>query len=83
MTVGTRIFVLILGRPKIRSTPLWIVAAACGVALVAALAAAFALETYTDANMALGDASILALSVVAGRGALTPGARSWPNSRVN
>lgn len=52
-------------RPKIRSTPLWIVAAACGVALMLALAAALALETYTDANMALGDASILALSVVA------------------
>lgn len=52
-------------RPKIRSTPLWIVAVACSIALVLAIAAAFALETYTDANMALGDASILALSVVA------------------
>ena len=52
-------------RPKIRSTNLGIVAASCLIALGFAAAAAFALETYTDANMALGDASILALSIVA------------------
>lgn len=52
-------------RPKIRSTHLGIVAAACAAALAVAAAAASALEAYTDANMVLGDASILALSVVA------------------
>ncbi|MEQ1609604.1 MAG: nicotinamide riboside transporter PnuC [Hyphomonadaceae bacterium] len=52
-------------RPRIKSTKLWIVSGACVGALALAAAAALALETYSDANMALGDASILALSVVA------------------
>jgi len=52
-------------RPKIRSTHPGIVVAACLIALVVAAAGALALETYTNAKMALGDASILALSVVA------------------
>lgn len=52
-------------RPKIRSTPLRIVAAAGLIALLLAAGGAVALETCTDARMALGDASILALSVVA------------------
>jgi len=51
-------------RPRIKSTNLWIVGATCAAALPLASAAAFALEIHIDANMALGDASILALSVV-------------------
>jgi nicotinamide mononucleotide transporter len=51
--------------PPIRSTPLWIVLGACALALIIAAIGAWALESFTDANMALGDAIILALSVVA------------------
>ncbi len=51
--------------PQIRSTPLALVAAACGAALVMALGFAWVLDTYTDAAMALPDAIILALSIVA------------------
>lgn len=51
--------------PPIRSTPLAVVLGACAVALVLAALGAFALERFTDARMALGDAGILALSVVA------------------
>ena len=51
--------------PPIRSTPLVVVLGACGLALAAAGLGAWGLETLTDARMALPDAAILALSVVA------------------
>lgn len=51
--------------PPIRETPLIVVLGACGIALVLAGIGAVALERLTDARMALGDAAILALSVVA------------------
>ena len=51
--------------PPIRSTPLHVVIGACGVAVVLALAGAWALETWTNAAMAQLDAIILALSIVA------------------
>jgi nicotinamide mononucleotide transporter len=51
--------------PPIRKTPLSVVAGACVVAVIAAAGAAWALDTYTDAAMALPDAIILALSIVA------------------
>ena len=51
--------------PPIRSTPLPVVIGACGVAVVLALAGAWALETWTNAAMAQLDAIILALSIVA------------------
>lgn len=53
------------GRPPIRSTPVWLVLASCLVALAAAAGGAWALDTFTDAQMALPDASIFGLSVVA------------------
>ena len=52
-------------RPKIRSTGPWVVIGACLAALALAAAAAWALDAFTDANMALADASIFALSIVA------------------
>jgi nicotinamide mononucleotide transporter len=52
-------------RPKIRSTSPWIVVGACLAALALAAAAAWALDNFTNANMALADASIFALSIVA------------------
>lgn len=51
--------------PPIRSTPLTVVAGACLTAVALAAGAAWALDTYTDAAMALPDAVILALSIVA------------------
>jgi nicotinamide mononucleotide transporter len=52
-------------RPPIRSTHVVIVMGACVVALAAAATGAWALDTFTDAEMALFDAAILCLSVVA------------------
>ena len=52
-------------RPKIRSTSPGIVIGACLIALGLAAAAAWALDAFTNANMALADASIFALSIVA------------------
>jgi nicotinamide mononucleotide transporter len=52
-------------RPNIRSTSPWIVGGACLAALAIAAAAAFALDTFASARMALADASIFALSIVA------------------
>ncbi|HEX5007440.1 MAG TPA: nicotinamide riboside transporter PnuC [Hyphomonadaceae bacterium] len=52
-------------RPRIKSTSPAIVAGACLVALGVAAAAAWALDTFTNANMALADATIFALSIVA------------------
>jgi nicotinamide mononucleotide transporter len=51
--------------PPIRSTPVAVVLGACGIALAVAALAAWGLESLTDARMALPDAAILALSVVA------------------
>jgi nicotinamide mononucleotide transporter len=51
--------------PPIRSTPLGVVIGACAIALAVAALGAWALESLTDARMALPDAVILALSVVA------------------
>lgn len=51
--------------PPIRSTALIVVLGACASALVVAGLGAWALQSLTDARMALGDAVILALSVVA------------------
>ena len=52
-------------RPKIRATNPWLVAGACLAAIGIAAGAAWALDIFTDANMALADASIFALSIVA------------------
>jgi nicotinamide mononucleotide transporter len=52
-------------RPPIKSTSPWLVAAACLAALGLAAAAAFSLQTMTDANMPMADAAIFALSIVA------------------
>lgn len=51
--------------PPIRTTPIAIVAGGMVVALALALLGAWALETWTDAAMAQGDAAILFLSVFA------------------
>lgn len=51
--------------PPIKSTSAWLVAAACLAALGVAAVAAFALQALTDANMAMADAAIFALSIVA------------------
>jgi nicotinamide mononucleotide transporter len=51
--------------PPIRSTPVAVVLGACGIALAVAALGAWGLEGLTDARMALPDAAILALSVVA------------------
>lgn len=51
--------------PPIRKTPWPVVAGACGAAVVLAAGFAWVLDTYTDAAMALPDAIILALSIVA------------------
>ncbi len=51
--------------PPIRSTPLVVVLGACTIALAVAALGAWALESLTDARMALADAAILALSIVA------------------
>jgi nicotinamide mononucleotide transporter len=52
-------------RPPIRSTPQVLVLAACLAALAVAAAGAWTLDALTDAEMALPDAAILCLSVVA------------------
>jgi nicotinamide mononucleotide transporter len=52
-------------RPPVRSTHVAVVTAACLVALAAAAAGAWALDTFANAEMALLDASIFCLSVVA------------------
>ena len=52
-------------RPPIRSTPTAAVLAACAIAVGLAAAGAWALDTWTDATMALPDAVILTLSIVA------------------
>jgi nicotinamide mononucleotide transporter len=52
-------------RPKIRATSPWLVVGACLAAIAMAAAAAWALDTFTDANMAMADATIFALSIVA------------------
>ncbi len=52
-------------RPRIQSTRIFTVAAACLVALGIALAVALALQSLTDASMAIPDATIFALSIVA------------------
>lgn len=52
-------------RPPIRSTPPAVVLTACLAALAVAAAGAWALDALTDAEMALPDAAILCLSVVA------------------
>ena len=51
--------------PPIRSTPVKVVLGACVCALGLAALGAWGLETFTDAQMAFGDAVILALSIVA------------------
>jgi nicotinamide mononucleotide transporter len=51
--------------PPIRKTPLVVVLGACAGALIIAALGAWGLERFTDARMALADAIILALSVVA------------------
>lgn len=51
--------------PPIRSTPAMVVLGACVCALGLAALGAWGLETFTDAQMAFGDAVILALSIVA------------------
>ena len=51
--------------PPIRSAPLVVVLGACVCALGLAALGAWGLETFTDAQMAFGDAVILALSIVA------------------
>jgi nicotinamide mononucleotide transporter len=53
------------GAPPIRTTPLAIVLGACALALLLAAIGAWVLDTLTDASMALADAAILALSIVA------------------
>lgn len=52
-------------RPIIRSTPIAIVLAACAIAVTVAAAGAWALDTWAGATMALPDAVILTLSIVA------------------
>jgi nicotinamide mononucleotide transporter len=52
-------------RPKIRATDPRLVVGACVVAIGIAATAAWALDNLTDADMALADASIFALSIVA------------------
>jgi nicotinamide mononucleotide transporter len=52
-------------RPPVRSTRPVVVLASCVAALAIAAAGAWALDTLTDAEMALPDAAILSLSVVA------------------
>jgi nicotinamide mononucleotide transporter len=52
-------------KPRIRSTDPWLVATACLAALCVAVGAAYALEQLTDAQMAVPDAAIFGLSVVA------------------
>ena len=51
--------------PPIRSTPFIVVLGACAAALGVAVLGAWGLESFTNARMALADAMILALSVVA------------------
>jgi nicotinamide mononucleotide transporter len=51
--------------PPIRKTPLIVVVGACAAAIALAAAGAWALEAWTDAAMALPDAVILSLSIVA------------------
>jgi len=52
-------------KPRIRSTDPWLVAVVCLAALCIATSAAYALEQLTDAQVALPDAAIFGLSVVA------------------
>jgi nicotinamide mononucleotide transporter len=52
-------------RPPIRSTHMAVVIGGCVFALAAAAGGAWALDTFTNAEMALPDAAILCLSVVA------------------
>ena len=51
--------------PPIRTAPLAIVLGACALTLIFAATGASVLDALTDANMALADAAILALSIVA------------------
>lgn len=51
--------------PPIRSTPALRVVGLCVAAVIVAVGGAWALETWTDASMALPDAMILSLSIVA------------------
>lgn len=51
--------------PPIRTTPITILAGLCVLAIVIAMAGASTLETYAGAQMALPDAIILSLSILA------------------
>lgn len=51
--------------PPVRSTAAAVVLTACVAAIALAMAGAWALDAFTDAAMALPDATILALSIVA------------------
>ncbi len=51
--------------PPVRSTAAAVVLTACAAAIALAMAGAWALDAFTDAAMALPDATILALSIVA------------------
>jgi nicotinamide mononucleotide transporter len=52
-------------RPKIRATSPWLIVGACLAAIAFAALAAWALDNFTDANMAMADATIFALSIIA------------------
>jgi len=64
--------------PPIRSTPAGVVLSACVAAIALAAAGAWALETYTGAAMALPDAVVLTLSIVAQALLSLKRVENWP-----